>query len=81
MDHGLVSLAVIVSTAICGDGLDGGGASVCPGKAGLGFRAISPAKRLALAEAGACARTKGNIIVTNAATRNVFVRLVISAIL
>jgi hypothetical protein len=28
MDHGVVSLAVIVSTVICGEGLAGGGAFV-----------------------------------------------------
>jgi hypothetical protein len=44
MAKGLVSLPVIVCTVICGDGFEGGGASVCPGNAGFGFRGTAPAK-------------------------------------
>jgi len=49
MDHALFSLPVTVSTVTGGDGFDGGGASVCPGNAGFGFRGTSPAKRFAWA--------------------------------
>jgi hypothetical protein len=36
-DQGLVSLEVTVVTSNFGEGLDGGGASVCPGNAGFGL--------------------------------------------
>jgi hypothetical protein len=42
IDQGEVSLAVMISTLTGGDGFDGAGASVWPGKAGFGFLATSP---------------------------------------
>jgi len=46
MDQGEVSLPVMVSTLIAGDGFDGGGAPVWPGNAGFGLCGRSPANRL-----------------------------------
>jgi hypothetical protein len=68
MDHGVVSLEVIVSTAICGEGFAGGGAPVWPGNAGFGFLGTSPAKGF-----GACACAHGNIMM-NAANTIVLIR-------
>jgi hypothetical protein len=70
IDQGLVSLVVMVSTVTGGEGFEGAGAPVWPGKAGFGFLGTSPAKGLAWACTRAGARSI-EAIATDARVRRV----------